>query len=173
LLVANTVASLTVTPTATHSKATVKVNSIAVVSGSASGSINLDVVSGNMVEIEVTAEDGSTLSYFINITREEPSGLSSDATLEYIEFDGILSPAFDPTITTYTSTISAAEFTEIYVSPFTNDSNANVMVNGTLCNRGESVVITISDPSILSINIHVTAQDGTAKDYNITVTVNE
>jgi hypothetical protein len=172
LHVANAVASLTITPTTTDSNATVKVNGIAVASGSASGSIDLGVGPGNMVEIEVTAEDGSTLSYIINIIREESSGLSSDATLQYLEFDGPLSPVFDPAITTYTSTISAAEFTEIYVAPFTNDSNATVLVNGTPCNRGESVVITISGPSILSINIIVTAQDGTTKDYNITVTVN-
>jgi hypothetical protein len=178
--VENEVEFITVMPFVADYNTTIKVNGTPVTSGSASGSIALNI-GINTINITIIAESGSTKTYTISVTRKAADTppedttpeLSSDATLQNLEFDGPLSPVFDPAINAYTSTISAAEFTEIYVAPFTNDSNATVLVNGTPCNRGESVVITISGPSILSINIIVTAQDGTTKDYNITVTVNE
>ncbi len=172
--VENEVDSITVMPIAADHNATIKVNGTPVTSGSVSDSIGLNI-GPNTVNITVIAESGLSKTYTITVARKAADTspeLSSDASLLSLECDGMLSPAFDPAITTYTSSVSATELTEIYVAPFTNDSNATVLVNGTLCNRGDSVAISISGPSILSINVHVTAQDGTTKDYNITVTVN-
>ncbi len=173
--VENKVDSITVTPIAADNSATIKVNGIPVTSGSASGSIGLNI-GPNAINVTIITENGLSKTYNISVIRKEADTptpeLSSDATLSSLECDGKLSPAFDPAITTYTTSVSITELTEFYVAPFTNDSNATVMVNGILCDRGGSVPISISGLSNFSIKVSVTAQDGTTMDYNITVTVN-
>ena len=72
--VANAVTSMTVTPTVNESHATIKVNGTTVVSGQASGSINLSVGS-NTITTVVTAQDGTTKkTYTLTVTRasDEP-----------------------------------------------------------------------------------------------------
>ncbi|MBI5963735.1 MAG: cadherin-like beta sandwich domain-containing protein [Chloroflexi bacterium] len=65
----NSVNSLTVTPTLTDSNASVKVNGAAVISGSASTPITLNV-GGNLISVLVTAENGvNTQTYSITVTR--------------------------------------------------------------------------------------------------------
>ena len=67
--VANSVTSLTVTPTVAQGNATVTVNGTAVASGAASGSISLSVGS-NVLTTVVTAQDGvTTKSYTVTVTR--------------------------------------------------------------------------------------------------------
>ena len=60
--------SLTVTPTATDSRATVRVNGNNVASGSPSSPINL-TPGNNTITIDVTAEDGTALAYSIKVYR--------------------------------------------------------------------------------------------------------
>jgi gliding motility-associated-like protein len=67
--VANTVASVTVTPTASVNTATVKVNGTAITSGTASGSIAL-AVGANTITTIVTAQNGTTTkTYTVVVTR--------------------------------------------------------------------------------------------------------
>jgi|GEM_PF-1164116 len=66
--VANGVAGITVTPTLADATATVKVDGTLVASGSASGSINL-AVGANTVTVLVTAQDGTTKTYTVTVTR--------------------------------------------------------------------------------------------------------
>jgi hypothetical protein len=68
-VVANAVNALTVIPALTESAASVKVNGVAVASGSASGSIPLSVGS-NTLTVLVTAQDGTTTkTYTVTVTR--------------------------------------------------------------------------------------------------------
>jgi len=67
--VSNSVTSITATPTVSDATATVKVNSVAVASGSASGPLTLNV-GGNAVTVLVAAQDGSTTkTYTVTVTR--------------------------------------------------------------------------------------------------------
>lgn len=68
MTVANGVSSITVTPTLTDSLSTMTVNGTSVNSGSASGSITINV-GNNTITIVVTAENGNTTSYTITVTR--------------------------------------------------------------------------------------------------------
>ena len=61
---------LTLTPHTAHPRATVQVNGISVASGSASAPVTL-VVGSNVIAILVTANDGSTKSYRVTVTRPE------------------------------------------------------------------------------------------------------
>jgi len=67
--VANSVTSLTVTPTAAEAHATIRVNGTIVASGSASEAINLEV-GKNTITTLVTGQDGTTTkTYTITVTR--------------------------------------------------------------------------------------------------------
>jgi hypothetical protein len=75
--VGNTTNSINVTPTPADANATVTVNDQIVTSGAASANINLNV-GQNTLTILVTAENGSTKTYSITVTRyEEPPVISS------------------------------------------------------------------------------------------------
>ncbi len=65
----NATSSITVTPTVTDATATVKVNTVSVVSGNASSAINL-AVGTNTITVVGTAQDGTTTTtYTITVTR--------------------------------------------------------------------------------------------------------
>jgi uncharacterized repeat protein (TIGR02543 family) len=67
--VANTVSSITVTPTRSQANATITVNGTSVASGSASGAISLSLGS-NTISVVVTAPDGTTTkSYTLTVFR--------------------------------------------------------------------------------------------------------
>jgi gliding motility-associated-like protein len=72
--VANSISSITVTPTAAAAGSTIKVNGTAVTSGSASGGIPLSVGT-NTITTAVTASNGTTTdSYTIAVTRAAAGG---------------------------------------------------------------------------------------------------
>ena len=68
--VAHAVQSVKLTPTVNHAGATVAVNGAEVASGMASSSIPLNV-GANPIEVVVTAEDGTTRTYRVTVTRGE------------------------------------------------------------------------------------------------------
>lgn len=77
--VANSITSVTVTPVVSESHATVTVNGAVVASGSASQSISL-ATGSNTVSVVVTAQDGTTRSYSITVTRGEAPPVSADSS---------------------------------------------------------------------------------------------
>jgi len=66
--VANNVTGITVTPTRNQANASIKVNGTGVNSGAASGNISLNVGS-NTITVIVTAQDNSTKTYTLTVTR--------------------------------------------------------------------------------------------------------
>ncbi|MFA6085503.1 cadherin-like beta sandwich domain-containing protein [Mucilaginibacter sp.] len=69
--VANSNSTITVTPTKNNANASIKVNNVAVTSGTASGSIGLNVGSNTITTI-VTAQDGTTTkTYTTTVTRDK------------------------------------------------------------------------------------------------------
>ncbi len=79
--VANAVASLTVTPTATVAGATITVAGDAVDSGTPSEEITLSI-GENPIMVVVTAEDGSTETYTITVTRPDLLDLNGDNQIQ-------------------------------------------------------------------------------------------
>jgi hypothetical protein len=69
--VTNDITSITVTPTANESHATIKVNGISTTSGNPSAPINL-IVGDNAVSIVVTAQNGTEKTYSLTVTRSAP-----------------------------------------------------------------------------------------------------
>jgi gliding motility-associated-like protein len=66
--VTNATTSITVTPTRSQASATIKVNTVAVASGSASGNLSL-AIGTNTISTVVTAQDASTKTYTLTVTR--------------------------------------------------------------------------------------------------------
>jgi len=166
--VANSVSTITITPTTTDASATIKVNGTAVSSGAASGSISLAEGAQTIITMVVAAQDGSTTkTYTVTVTRA-PSTNANLYTLG--QSVGGLTPAFSSTTTSYTENVSNATAT-MTLKPVSGDANAAIKVNGTAVTSG-----TMTSPIALSVGANtittiVTAQNGTTtKTYTLTVT---
>src|SRR5262249_32622612 len=95
--------------------------------------------------------------------------LSPDATLSNIAIsDGTLTPSFAGATTTYTAVVPHADST-LDVTPTVHEPHATVKVNGTTVSSGSPA----SGPLVVganTINVVVTAQDGTTTDtYTLAV----
>lgn len=146
------VSSVSIYATAQDSKATI--------SGTGSKSLNIGT---NTFKVTVKAEDGTTKTYTLNITRseEEEPEKSKDATLKSLSIEeGTISPKFDKKTKEYTLTVENA-ITEINISAETNDENAKYLIskNATKLKVGEN-----------NVEIVVIAEDETENKYIITVT---
>jgi hypothetical protein len=159
------VATITVTPTLSYRMATVTVNGNAVSSGTPT-TINLPVGS-TTVTVLVTAQNGTTKSYTITVNR---AAASTNANLSSLTVDrGTLSPTFASTTTSYTDDV-ANTVDSLHVTPTVEDANATVTVDGHPAVSGSAYTVTPLTVGSNTVNVVVTAQDGTTQDtYTITV----
>ena len=159
--------SIAVTPFATDSAATVRVNGTIVSSGTPSNPITLNF-GPNVITTEVTSQNlGQTRTYTFTVTR---ASFSTNADLAGIApSSGTLSPVFQSNTLSYTATV--ADLNTIAVTPTTADLYAIVRVNGNLVNSG-----TLSSPIALvtgtnPITLQVQSSDlSTTKTYTLTIT---
>jgi len=165
--------SITVTPTAGESHATVKVNGAAVAGGSTSGAISLNVGANNILVV-VTAQSGATKTYTITATRAAPDTSLSDLTVMR-EAGGA---HFGQTLITYGQDMYIYELTPdnsnvtgIYVSVTVNDLGASVEISTGGQPYADPADITLLQPPLDTIiTIQVTGKDGATKQtYTITV----
>ncbi|HEU5139781.1 MAG TPA: immunoglobulin-like domain-containing protein [Bacillales bacterium] len=163
LTVENQVDSLKFIPTLEDQKASVKVNGESVTSGNKSQEIPLSV-GDNTVTVVVTAQNGTSKTYTVNVTREE----SSNANLLSLIVDaGELSPAFDQDLTDYYLIVDP-DTTSVGITPTVEQSDASIAMGGSSATSGVLQNVAVSAGS--SISIKVTAQDGTTvKTYNLKV----
>ena len=174
--VANAQTHAKLTPTVDDTgKATVTVDGNAVTSGSESDAIALNQ-GDNAVTVRVTAEDGTTKDYIVTITRQSAnanlSGLTaSSATGSTDTYNSLtLTPAFSANTTNYTATVVNAQ-THAKLTPTVDDTGkATVTVDGNAVTSGsESDAIALSQGDN-AVTVRVTAEDGTTKDYTVTIT---
>ncbi len=163
--VPNSTNSISIIPTASDCKSTVKVNGTTVTSGQASGAIELSVGS-NTISTVVTAENGATKTYTVQVTREAASNADlSGMTLSA----GALSPTFASGTTSYTASV-ANNVTSLTVTPTASDSTATVAVNGATVTSGQAsgaIALSVGSNTISTV---VTAQSGATKTYTVQVT---
>jgi hypothetical protein len=164
LVVTNSTSSITLTPTTTDAGATVKIGGISVTSGTASGSISLNVGT-TVISVVVTAENGTTRTYSVTVSRP-----SNDATLtSLVASTGALNATFDPTVISYTQSV-ANSVSAVTVTAVVHETNATIKVNGVATSSGAaSASISLAIGSN-TIQVEVTAQDGTKITYTIVVT---
>ena len=152
-----TVTSLTITPTVSDTNATVKVNDTSAVTP-----VPL-IVGSTTVTVSVTAQDGTTKTYTITVTRSA-ANLAHNADLSALTLSsGTLTPTFDAATQDYTATVPFT-VTKLTVTPTVSDTNATVKVNDTSAATPVPLIV-----GSTTVTVSVTAQDGTTKTYTITV----
>ena len=163
--VANDVAETTVTPTTNDDGATyeIKLGGVA----DADGTVSL-AVGGNVITVEVTAEDGNTAkTYTVTVTRAAPPR-STDATLKSLTLSGVNFGNFDPATTSYDVNV-ANGVGQTTVTATANDGGATYAVKlGGVAVGGGTVELSVGSNAV---SVVVTAEDGeTTKTYTVTVT---
>ena len=168
----NSVTQVTVTPTASDSLAAITVNDNTVTSGNGYILTGLTVGEPNTVTVIVTAQDSTTKTYTITVTRAAPLSGNADLTGLTIS-SGTLSPQFSSSVTAYTASVDNS-VTQVTVTPTASDSLAAITVNGNTVTSGTGYILTgltVGEPN--TVTVIVTAQDSTTKTYIITVTVRD
>ncbi len=166
--VANTVGSVTVTPTLSDPAATMTVNGQAALSGQGRV-ITLNGGGQNTaITIAVTAQNGTVKNYQVTVSR----GRSNNNNLQSLGISpGTLSPAFRAGTTGYTVNLPAtlaSNVTSIRVTPTLQDTTATMTVNGQATTSGQARTAPLPAPGSNSfVNIVVVAQDGTSKTYSV------
>lgn len=164
--VANSVTSISVTPTTANPGAIVTVNGTSVQSGIASNNIPLTVGS-NTISTTVTAQDGVTqITYTITVTR----AASSNASLANLSIsNGSITPSFGPAAYKYFTVVDYA-INQITVTPTLADATASILVNGQVVPNSTPSNLIDLQPGDNVIAVVITAQDGiTQLTYTITV----
>jgi uncharacterized delta-60 repeat protein len=165
--------SVTVTPVAGTSGATMKVANNTVSSGTASPGIELSV-GENSVPITVTSPDGIVSStYTIIFTRLATAPaipeLSNVATLATLSVSsGFLAPVFSPTTTTYQSTVGN-KIKSVLLSALLTNSTASMTINGETVSRDVASRRTLK-VGTNTFRIAVVAQNGVSRtEYTVVI----
>ena len=161
--VANNVTETTVTPTVNHSGASyiVKLGGITDTDRRVSFAVG-----GNVITVEVTAEDGETTrTYTVTVNRVAPS---TDATLNALTLSNVSFGTFTPGTTSYTASV-ANSVTQTAVTPTVNHSGASYVIKLDGVTDADGIIVLASGSN--AITIEVTAEDGqTTRIYTVTVT---
>ena len=163
--VSNATTSVTESATVTESHATLTINGTAVASGTTSAPIAL-TVGANTITTVVTAQNGSTKTYTVTITRTG----ANDATISAFSFNG-LSPVVTGTVNNTAHTVA------LYVPSGTNRTalvaTFSIGVGATMTIGGVAQTSGVTANNFTSpLTYTVTAQDGvTTQNFVVTVTV--
>ncbi|MGR3914596.1 MAG: cadherin-like beta sandwich domain-containing protein [Gammaproteobacteria bacterium] len=160
VMVAHAVTAITLTPVVNQPDARVTVG------GDAADVAQALDVGPNPILIVVTAQNGTTKTYTLTVTRAK----SPDATLSALEIsDGTLAPNFAPDMLpdmlSYTASVTNAT-TSITITATATHADAKVTVAGGAANSAQSLIV--GDTTILIV---VTAADELAtKTYTLRIT---
>ncbi|RFC61868.1 autotransporter domain-containing protein [Fulvimarina endophytica] len=159
----NDQATITVTPTVVEPNASVAVGGTATASGTG---VRVPLTVGaNTIDIVVTAQNGATATYTVTATR----AASADARLASLAVNpGALSPAFEAATRSYSAALTNDQ-TTITVTPTVTETNARVSVGGTPTTSGTGVAVPLA-VGANTIEVVVTAQNGTTATYTVTAT---
>lgn len=162
------VSSVTVTPTRQDSNATITMNGSPATSGQGR-SITLNGAGSNtVINIVVTAQNGSQKTYSVTVSRAALGGNNNLQSLTVSP--GTLSPPFNANRarTDYAVNDISSSATSILVTAAPQDSNATVTIN-TQGGNSRSIPLP-GGPSSTEIEVRVIAPNGNDKTYPITVT---
>lgn len=166
--VGNSVQSIQVMPSVADANATVTVNGTSVSSGQSSQSISLNV-GENVIQVVVTAQDGTPKTYTLTVYRAP----SNNANLANLTVNaGSLTPVFNPSVKNYNVRVPFGT-EQIQFTPTIADMNATVVVNGNSVVSGQQSAPIRLNPGVNQIPVLVTAQDGTTATYTVAVTRNQ
>ncbi len=156
-------ASLTLTPSASSSAATIRVANEPVLSGAVSAALPLEP-GVNPIAIEVSGEDGAATVYHLSVRR-----LANPALANLDLFGAEIEPSFDPEITDYSLSVPST-VTELRVRPTAVDPNGTITVNGSSVVSGSESQAILLSGGANRIEVVSIARDGLAsRVYHIDV----
>ncbi len=167
---------VTITATANHPAATIKIDGMVVESGVASDLISLLDVK-QTVTIEVTAQDGVTKKYYhIEFTNMNLVELTNNADLKNLTVNyGLMTPKFQAAVTEYEVTVKEDTWS-VDIIPRLSDDLATVRVLGGTRELGDyrgNYALALVDGEN-TVTVEVTSPDKTVvKNYNITIYRND
>ena len=148
-------ATVAYTTTQTEVSATVQDATAVIASGTGVAALS---VGENAIEVVVQAEDGSTNTYTVTVTRTAPS---SNANLASLSVPGVtISPSFDTETVSYSAIVDYLT-TEVTISATVEDGTATIS-SGT-----GARVLSVGDNVV---EVVVEAEDESTKVYTVTVT---
>ena len=163
--VANSVLSTTVTPVATTVNASITVDGVVVPSGNASAPVAL-VAGDNVITVSVVAQDGTTRTYTVTLTRNP----SNNANLSALSLSVTsLDQRFQPSLTHYTA---ATGFfgTSTLVRATAEHAGATLGLSQVLPEPRSSDGYVELSVGTTTLRVVVTAEDGvTTQTYSIAV----
>lgn len=158
--------SANIVATAADSSATITINGQSATSGQ---KFPVSLSPGvNSYSIVVTGPSVAPKTYSLNITR---APASSNAKLSGLSVDeGQLQPGFSPNTFGYVVTVGSGTGS-VHVTATTDDSASSLNINNQGASSGQQVTVGLNGgaPSTTVIPIVVTAQNGAAQSYTITV----
>jgi len=166
-----------VTPTLSDTNATYVIkNGSTTVSTNSSANITVSSSGYTTVTVVVTAQNGTTTKTYTARVYSSTAG-SSNADLSALKVSTSSSstsssylvdlyPTFDNDTTTY-SLYVPNDTTKVYVTPTTDDSDADYTINGS--SSSKLVSLTSTSTSGNKAEVVVTAEDGTTKTYTLTI----
>ena len=164
--VANSITHAKLTPTVNDPGATVKVGKgsslTAVASGSASGAIALGVGS-NAITVEVTAEDGTTKTYTVTVTRQQ-----AQQTTPTVSLAAAPNPVIEGFSVTVTATLSSALSSAVTIPVTVSTSGLNTAESTDV---GTLTSITIASGQTTGTGTLATNQDADEDDEIFTVSL--
>ncbi len=139
----------------------------------ADGTVPLDVGSNSVQVTVYAADDLTTKTYTVTVTRAAPSSTpaSNDATLSNLVLSSIDFGTFSPATTSYSVSV-ANSVTQTTVTPTLNQSDASYVIHlNDAAVSDDTISLTVGSNAI---SVVVTAEDDfTTKTYTVTVTRNE
>jgi len=168
IFVPGTTTSMTVKPVTSEPNATIKVNGVALASGTVSAPIAL-APGNNAIVVAVTAQDGvTTKTYTITVNRAGPN----EARLASVTFnpDVILNPIFSSDTYGYSGTVPFLT-SSVTPTPTAVDPAATIVMSGndTIRSGNQGNAIPLKE-GLNSFSFNVTAEDDTtSKNYLFTI----
>ncbi|MBX8827196.1 cadherin-like beta sandwich domain-containing protein [Ochrobactrum sp. SFR4] len=156
--------SLQLTPASADPAATITINGGTVASGNASSALQLGI-GDTTLTVVVTAQNGTTRSYRVNVTR----AASADATLtSLIPSVGSLDPVFDKETLNYSLNVENSVENISFV-PMVSEPAARVRVAGSTVASGSSSAPMGLGIGANMVSIVVTAPNGNNRNYTVVV----
>lgn len=110
-------------------------------------------------------EDWQLTAHFAKTT-------SSNADLAGLTLSaGSLTPAFDPAVTSYKASVTSDVYS-ISVTAAVYDRTSTLKINDVTVDNGSAAEVLLKE-GVNTIEVQVTAEDGTEKEYTITITVDQ
>jgi gliding motility-associated-like protein len=161
VLVSLATTQITQTVITADTAATLTVNGVAATSG-VKVTIRLNATGKTVITNVITAENGTTKTYTVNVTKP----LSSNAEMKGLVFNTGVATKINATESNLVVTAGTSQITQTII---TADAAATLTVNGVTATSGAKVTIPLNATGTTTITNVITAENGTAKTYTVTV----